>query len=215
MTELVPFSYGPIRSDEFRVIQILPGKGRLKARLHVSSLESPMRYDFLSTIWGVTQRSQHFIELEGQSFGVSQHIHGFLHEIRDSLHSQTLWIDFFCINQGDSSEKKNQVMLMMPEIQRKARRTICWLGEASSWSAPAVQLILDLSQLPWTTEQNDSAPLSSDPSRSGSKVDAAALACFESKTKQVTQAAWDALNQFLSNPYFERYISFYHTGDIQ
>jgi hypothetical protein len=58
-----------------------------------------------------------------------------------------LWVDAVCINQSDSAERTQQVLLMR-EIYTKANRVYAWLGEEqSSEGSLALDLLGNLSEL--------------------------------------------------------------------
>lgn len=66
------------------------------------------------------------IEVNGETFFITQTLGAALRSIRDPEIIQTVWCDQVCIDQSDPSEKQRQVALM-PRIYKHAEKVIVWI----------------------------------------------------------------------------------------
>ena len=71
---------------------------------------------------------------------VTPNLHSALEQLRLPDQSRVLWIDAICINQGDTSERNQQVSYMA-EIYQKAAHVCIWLGPADEQSGMALDFI--------------------------------------------------------------------------
>ncbi|KAF4339372.1 heterokaryon incompatibility (het-6OR allele) [Fusarium beomiforme] len=121
-------------ADSFRLLEILPGDGDVRCKLHVCSLKgNETAYEALSYTWSEPNSfSDRKIEVianfSSHSMVVSGNLFIALRELRRSNTSRLIWADAICINQEDFKERGQQVS-MMGEIFSGAWQVIIWLGE--------------------------------------------------------------------------------------
>ncbi|KAH6674676.1 heterokaryon incompatibility protein-domain-containing protein [Halenospora varia] len=137
--------YRPLdtRRNEIRLLTLLHDEDRIKTNdikctLDHASLLSPPRYFALSYCWGDPTETSDII-LNGLPIKVTTNLKAALLRLKKS-ECKVLWIDAVCINQEDAEEKSHQI-LQMGAIYRKAATTIAWIGEESSTSGLAFDLI--------------------------------------------------------------------------
>jgi hypothetical protein len=85
-----------------------------------------VRYEALSYVWG-SQEDTVVIKIDEQSFRVTRNLYSALVHLRDRSVQRVLWVDAICINQMDSAERSQQVMLM-GTLYRSANQVNIWLG---------------------------------------------------------------------------------------
>jgi hypothetical protein len=124
------------------------------------SLAQVSVYEALSYIWGaednplevliemsksIDDMGEVLIEISGSTnppqyakLPVRQNLEGALRHLRYTNTPRTLWIDAICINQGDISERGEQVS-RMKDIFRSAERVLFWIGPATDGSQHAMQ----------------------------------------------------------------------------
>ena len=140
------YQYRPLDTDRasIRLIKLQPGQtiDALHCEIeHVSLQDSPI-YDALSYSWGISADDIDLISPEG-SFKIRQSIEQALKQLRHPGTQRRLWIDVVCINQGDSTEKGQQVQ-MMHRIYSQAATTVAWLGLEDEFTSPAFKMISEL-----------------------------------------------------------------------
>ncbi|KAI1261326.1 heterokaryon incompatibility protein-domain-containing protein [Xylariaceae sp. FL1019] len=86
-------------------------------------------YTALSYTWGrvCNPNDVREIEVDGQSFFVRPNLFDFLQTAAAKDEHGLFFIDALCINQNDVMERQLQVA-MMPQLYRRARTSIVWLG---------------------------------------------------------------------------------------
>lgn len=126
--ETVNFRYTTLGTDEFRLLEIAPGEidAPLVCTLKHASFHSNERYCALSYTWG-SPEPPFFIKCNGGDIRITRSLHEALCRMRRTWFPVMIWADAICINQGDNSEKSQQVM-RMGEIYSKASRLFIWLG---------------------------------------------------------------------------------------
>lgn len=119
----------------------------LRCSLKTVSLDDQPEFHALSYVWGSgTEKDR--INIHGHMVSVTSNLASALREIRDhhydffKLHSIPLWIDAICINQADTAERNQQVILMR-RIYRQASRVLLWIGEGDDLSDHAFDRIDD------------------------------------------------------------------------
>lgn len=128
-----------------RLIQLLPSSdenSRIECRLIACSLLGSGRthpYEALSYVWGPEDNTES-IYIDGDEHSVRANLHQALSHLRDGFLERIVWIDAICINQGDNSEKGQQVQ-SMAKIYAKASRVVIWLGDAADNSDQALEAI--------------------------------------------------------------------------
>ncbi|KAI1118234.1 heterokaryon incompatibility protein-domain-containing protein [Nemania sp. NC0429] len=151
-----------------RLLRLMPHKDRvapIECQLfkyplleleHVSHL-----YEALSYVWGSLDEC-YSISLNGSELSVTENLHTALAELRDRYIERIMWIDAICINQGNDTEKEEQIRLM-PEIYRKASRVVVWLGPAVDGGDHALEAIRsaadDASTMPSITDPITQHPI--------------------------------------------------------
>jgi SAM-dependent MidA family methyltransferase len=81
--------------------------------------------------------------MNGQSTEAGPNLEAALKAIRNEEHSRLLWIDALCIDQS-SKKKRNQQILLMADIYRKASCVLIWLGLADSTTDLAFDTVEEL-----------------------------------------------------------------------
>lgn len=116
---------------------------------HFPIAEAPP-YEALSYVWGEpTDRLE--IELyhagpvgdsAAQKFklSVTRNLHDALCQLFEESHTRFLWADAVCINQGDLTERGEQVQLMQ-EIYSGAQRVVTWLGPSDNDTLTAINFM--------------------------------------------------------------------------
>ncbi|KAK4169920.1 HET-domain-containing protein [Cladorrhinum sp. PSN259] len=84
-------------------------------------------YETLSYCWGTDKKSIP-IEVDGAEFLVRPPLHTALLRLRHATQPRRMWIDAICINQGDITERSNQVA-QMRDVYSRATRVVVWLGD--------------------------------------------------------------------------------------
>lgn len=121
--------YEPLDSpkDMIRVLRILPGIGgqALECSVHAEQ-RSSAKYEALSYVWG-DPTLQRFITLNGKRYAIGKNLYDCLVHLRKPTTERELWVDTLCINQADSEERSQQVLLM-GDLYKRAEVVIVWLG---------------------------------------------------------------------------------------
>ena len=101
----------------------------LQSQLFIYDLESPVRYDALSYVWGDSRKKEDEIICNGAVIRITRNLGNALKQISLGLGSggMLLFVDALCINQDDNAEKSHQVRLM-ETIYRRAFGVCAWLG---------------------------------------------------------------------------------------
>jgi hypothetical protein len=137
------YSYQPLPSGAIRVLYIIPGDTtRIQAKLEILKLQKGFfrpAYNALSYCWGEAT-STHDISIGNAILRVRSNLHRALLRIRQNAYRLPIWVDAICINQEDESEKVKQIRLM-PQIYSTAKCVIIWLGEESTCTKPAAELL--------------------------------------------------------------------------
>ena len=113
----------------------------LRCDLGVISLDDSPKYEALSYVWGLT--TQQFSAIcAGIEIPLTDNLSDALRRLRWRTRSRIIWIDALCINQTDTPER-NQQILLMTDIYRKAAEVIIWLGEADVGLVTPISVIND------------------------------------------------------------------------
>ncbi|KAJ3544957.1 hypothetical protein NM208_g2761 [Fusarium decemcellulare] len=152
--------YRPIRDPyEIRVLRINPGRGddKLQGTLHHCSAElvgtdqpyrwvvsmddftTPVCYTALSYCWGPPEFEASIV-CDGHDKKITKSLAAALRRLRQPDRSIVMWVDQICINQDDTTEKAQQIPLM-ERIYARALTTVIWLGEGTTGSDTAMQLL--------------------------------------------------------------------------
>jgi RimJ/RimL family protein N-acetyltransferase len=127
--------YRPLDSkrNEIRLLKIHKVDGNattpdlIQCSLEYVSLVLPPPYTALSYCWGDPKVTKEIV-LDGETFEVTTNLHDALQELRQRDH-RALWVDAICVNQRNI-EERNQQLLRMSAIYRRAEITVAWLGRA-------------------------------------------------------------------------------------
>lgn len=151
------FKYAPLEnsSQEFRLIQTLPGADSIQLTLEHYNFEEQSDYVALS----YERKSEGHIKtisINGTDCQVRQNLWTPLQSLRTLQEEGGLfdeekpkfWIDAICIRQDNARERGHQVGLM-GQLYHRASHTIAWLGPAAASSDVAVRFL-------WRTSYNDS-----------------------------------------------------------
>lgn len=122
--------YQPLDARYIRLLKLLPGSGPdpITIQLQSASLEDPGPYTALSYVWGDAKVDRRTIYSGDTELSVTANLFHALCRFRDVSETRTWWIDAVCINQSSTTERTQQVRMMM-EIYTKAKKTVMWLGE--------------------------------------------------------------------------------------
>ncbi|KAH8897871.1 hypothetical protein GQ53DRAFT_837633 [Thozetella sp. PMI_491] len=86
------------------------------------------------------------IVCDGAVLSIALNLYEFLLRLRHWRRRRPIWIDAFCINQSDVTERTRQVSLM-DRIYGQAHTVIVWLGEASVFVSSALKFAQNLPTL--------------------------------------------------------------------
>jgi hypothetical protein len=95
-----------------------------------SSTENP-NYFALSYVWGDPTLSKRIL-VNGTKVSITENLYIALRHLQHETNVVTIWIDAFCINEGDD-ERAEQVM-KMKAIFQEAQHVLVWLGLAGDCS---------------------------------------------------------------------------------
>lgn len=140
-------SYQPLDrlQSQFRLLTILKTVGVLSCTIENISLTLPPAYQALSYCWGDPKATQEIL-INSNIVSVGSNLVAALHQLRD--HGMVkIWADALCINQLDVEERNNQ-LLKMGAIYRRAASTIVWLGPATDDSDQAIMRMEEVINLP-------------------------------------------------------------------
>ncbi|KAK4960452.1 hypothetical protein LTR10_003348 [Elasticomyces elasticus] len=143
-------SYPDQESGEaFRLLLLHPSLNQdvpLQCTVQHHDLASAPPYEALSYVWG-TDDCQASIYCQGNTeLRARYNLKQALLSLRLLHRPRTLWVDAFCINQGDDDERAQQVMLMRT-IYSQAHRVIVWLGDRTPDVEHALRLATNLRQV--------------------------------------------------------------------
>ncbi|KAL8692741.1 MAG: hypothetical protein Q9218_002300 [Villophora microphyllina] len=121
--------YEPLQERTIRLLELLPGTNgdNLRGQLLNARLESDQAYEALSYVWG-SETNKVVLDCAGFQLPITPNLAAALRHLRLPRKSRTIWIDSICINQDDIPERNDQVILMS-HIYRKASRVLVWLGD--------------------------------------------------------------------------------------
>ncbi|PSN61199.1 HET-domain-containing protein [Corynespora cassiicola Philippines] len=197
ISELPPYIYTPIEVGHFRVVTILPGAFEDDIQIEITevdgNLSQELQYEALSYVWGSEEKPKkiYVIERGLQSIvSVTQNLAEALPYLRHFDAPRKIFVDAICINQNDTNEKNEQV-LRMAEIYRKASNVIVWLGVETENTAHGLEIIIEAYK--------------SIPYRGESWVPTIrSILAMESKTYQVDSTWINAINDIVFRPWFRR-----------
>lgn len=121
--------YEPLSSPKemIRVMRILPGIEGQPVQCFVHAEQrSSAKYEALSYVWG-DPTLRRFIMINGTRISVGKNLYDCLVHLRRPTTDRELWVDTLCINQADSDERSQQVLLM-GDLYKNAAQVVIWLG---------------------------------------------------------------------------------------
>lgn len=92
-----------------------------------------LEYEALSYVWGSSEVHEYAHVVSGDKrsqsscLGLAKNLSEAIRHLRDSQERKVMWIDAICINQGDVTERSEQIK-RMDIVFRRARRVVAWLG---------------------------------------------------------------------------------------
>ncbi|KAK5694288.1 hypothetical protein LTR97_009910 [Elasticomyces elasticus] len=116
----------------------------IHCELRVVSLAKRPRpiYNTISYVWG-DERERRMIYLNGRRTPTIANAEQVLRRFRLIDRDRMLWLDALCINQGDLSERGEQVALMK-DVYTGSSHNLIWLGEDDGFMAQAAPKITEL-----------------------------------------------------------------------
>lgn len=191
-----------VENRAIRILRLQLGtfKEEISCMLETISLDDKEKssYGALSYVWGSPVPPK-YIKLNGIRKAITANLFSALNTIRQTDESVYLWVDALCINQDDLDERSQQVLLMR-EVYSCAKVTILWLGEEREDTVVAIQLIKKASVL-WS---EDYGPIGDQMDASGVRVPFDVQRNHSQGFPPPGHADWDAVRNFLSNPWFKR-----------
>lgn len=146
-----PLEHGPSgEPKQFRLLTIHGGSRGTPLKCDVGHYDLPknleedpeVEYEALSWTWG-EERDFDYILISGQpdrQFPVKPNLKVALEHLRHDTKPRNLWVDFVCIDQGNTVERASQVRLMF-FIYSKAFNVCIWLGTEKDRSHEAVEFV--------------------------------------------------------------------------
>ena len=147
--------YRPLNTskNEIRLLDLYihTGGDDIKCELKRTNLDTEIRYEALSYVWG-SSIDKRVITLDNRPCKVTLNLYVALQHLKreESMTERQykrpfrrIWIDAICINQDDLDERTAQVQLMW-SIFGKAWKVLGWLGEESDDSKLGMQMIRTL-----------------------------------------------------------------------
>lgn len=134
-----------VQRRQIHLVLLLPSlwHERLSCKLITVFLDDVPNYEALSYAWG-DQNMKVSILLNGQDFLITASLKAALWHLRLTTHVRKIWIDAICIDQADTLERSQQVLIMR-DIYANADKVIVWLGEGSENSGIAMHILEDFS----------------------------------------------------------------------
>ncbi len=189
--------YRPLRvsQTEIRILDIGPASNLsdpLECTLQYSPLGGNPRYDALSYCWGDPTK-QEDIQVSGESVRIRANLAHALRAFRQRG-VLSIWVDAICINQDDTEERSQQVMIMNA-IYRSAQTVIAWLGYSYRELDSKTETTLDRAKLLADRLAKDS---------SAGRLVLDARQVDELDTRAAWADYWTVFADFIDNPYWSR-----------
>jgi hypothetical protein len=117
--------------SEIRLLTVFPSifkNAPIKCHLHSVAIASPGEYEGLSYHWWGPIKNH--ISVNDIPTPVRKNLYNALIELRQAAKPRVLWVDAICIDQERNEEngEKSHQLHLMPQIYRKAQRTVAWFG---------------------------------------------------------------------------------------
>jgi hypothetical protein len=166
------------------------------------------QYESLSYVWGDSVLKQ-TITVNGTSIPVTRNLEAALRRVRNTEHTDLLWVDAVCINQMDTSEKNVQVT-RMKDIYSNSGAVLVWLGDATidldndSTSVQQAVHAMDLLESIYLTALSNDLASDPDPLRMVLRGNVAFQDPRSVGLPAVHDEVWTDLKYFLRRPWFSR-----------
>lgn len=145
--------YEPLQQWQLRLLELHPGDrdDPLTGDLLVSDFldtgngavlhdrQQHVTYEAISYAWGAGEFTSS-IALGGQSLSITASLAGALKQFRRQDSTRLLWADAICIDQGNDSEKSDQVTKILTIFER-AELVRIWLGEEGEFTSFALSYV--------------------------------------------------------------------------
>jgi hypothetical protein len=137
--------YQPLHEGQFRLLKLRVVEKVYSCTLLPFDLNEAPAFDALSYSWNSSTPRLATIICNGVDLEIGEDLlpallH--LHQYRPPPSDRWIWIDAICIDQMNSEERSEQVLLMA-DIYRTAARVVVWLGEGRRRTDVAIELIPD------------------------------------------------------------------------
>ncbi|KAK3615507.1 hypothetical protein LTR56_026549 [Elasticomyces elasticus] len=125
------YTYSPVGSRQIRLLHVQPGTGftNIECTLSEVDLTKDLAYEAVSYCWGSSEKPCNIL-CNGRRMPVTESAVDALWRFRLPTAVRTVWLDAVCIDQANTSEKGEQVV-MMAEIYGSARQVLAWVGHAA------------------------------------------------------------------------------------
>ncbi|KAK5712080.1 hypothetical protein LTR15_012149 [Elasticomyces elasticus] len=125
------YTYSPVGSRQIRLLHVQPGTGytNIECTLIEVDLTKDLAYEAVSYCWGSSEKPCNIL-CNGRRMPVTESAVDALWRFRLPTAVRTVWLDAVCIDQANTSEKGEQVV-MMAEIYGSARQVLAWVGHAA------------------------------------------------------------------------------------
>lgn len=107
-------------------------------------------YEALSYVWGSKTGTEE-ISCNEQKLLVTSNCESALRHLRFKDQSRLLWVDSICIDQTHSTVaviERNAQVAAMGEIYAKAKTTLCWLGEGTTYTSDVMRRLEQIGTCP-------------------------------------------------------------------
>lgn len=130
-----------LNRGQIKLLRLHPGGSAepVCSDLFTVSLDKKPDYQALSYVWGDPDITKP-ITLCNQTHLVTINLESALRHLRYETADRIIWVDAVCINQGDVSERNEQVN-QMGRIYSQAHEVVVWLGNGSDETEAAIDAI--------------------------------------------------------------------------
>lgn len=144
---LPEFHYLPLREGEIRLFVLFPGgyDDPLRGAICHMTFDNAGPYRALSYVWGPDHQSERNLGTPQGVLKIKASLGSALQRIRQKTKELVLWVDSICINQEDTKEKVQQILLL-PQIFQGATSTLAVLA-TDDRSYQAVGILLQIAAL--------------------------------------------------------------------
>lgn len=136
----------PPHSRSIRILDLIHPRnkstetGELHGSLRVVSLAESPRFSALSYVWGQDTSLDRTIRCGDHKIPITENCYDALKALEEQFGTVSIWVDAICINQGNESERSDQITLM-EEIYSWAETVYIWLGKGTPESDSAMNCL--------------------------------------------------------------------------